>query len=405
MARWLFKHRFKQPRKPRDDQDGGSPELEASAARVTSLRANAALHHNLAQPAESLYMLPADLLCVICQHLTHAEAITLMLSCRRFWHGRNGTGAFARIWQQMTLSVGEDLKKMTARFYVLRMLEYDGLLRKGSPSKYCCWGCLKAHEKQAFPPEEFAKMVDLKSKQDCHPTEETSRSCTLAKRYIWFGVWTEMSLARLRHLIIHPNPDTKRGDTEGSLKIRDGKNDYCFKNCSELVWESRQISYSIPLAFRRDMTSFRNFKSHTRTVNLPLCPHLRLGDPEIVQLYLRPRPYTCKRCATTIRIGYSRYNNLSVAVDRYVGLLRSPTDSAWMAQSYHSRHQRLDDNGLAFLDWYARVYGYIKDGTTVVGNDGFWSFKGKRIREPFKGLASCQPDWPWGAGPPELRKY
>ena len=340
-----------------------------------------------AQHAGSLYLLPEDLLFMICQYLTRAEVVTLMLSCARFWNSRMGTGVFASIWQQITSPGDKELSKMAVRFYVLRMLEYDGLLQRGSPSKYCCWGCMTAHERQDFSPKEFKKKVDLKSKQDCYPKKAARRSCALSKRYIWFGACREMCFAELRHAVM--NPHTQQRRFNGWIRLRDNTN-FFFEDCSSLDSETRWFVYAFTLALARDVSSFALFERHARAVNLPLCPHIRVCDPEVVELYNHPsQPYSCQHCATTVKIEISR--GVNVYVFRYVGLLRSPTDPMWMAQSYQARHGGLRTHCRAFLNWYESQYGHY--GRSARGR-GFKMFKSKEVWRPFKGVAFCTPEWP-----------
>lgn len=159
-------------------------------------RAEAAQYHNSTQRAGSLYQLPEDLLSWICRYLTTDEVLTLMLSCTEFWRSRNAAGVFARTWQQITLPVGKDLSKLAARFHVLRMLEYGGLLQRAVPCKYCCWGCMEAHERRSFCRREFRKKANLKSNYP--PDHAARRSCEPAKRCIWVGACREMSFAEIR---------------------------------------------------------------------------------------------------------------------------------------------------------------------------------------------------------------
>ncbi|PGH27844.1 hypothetical protein AJ80_00394 [Polytolypa hystricis UAMH7299] len=324
----------------------------------------------------ALFLLPEDLLFMVCQYLTCAEAVTLMLSCTHFWHSRIETGVFAKIWQQMTTSpAGKGLSNiMTARFYVLRMLEYDGLLQQGSPSKYCCWGCMKPHEQQAFSRNEFKKKVELKSKEDCFPRKVAHRSCVLGKRYIWIGLCREMSLVELRYAVAHP--------LNGRSYVCDNHESFT-RGCSLLDPETGQFEYSFVVGRPTDVSSFDDFCRHLRAVNVPLCPHLRLGDWELVQWNRWPQmqPYNCKHCPTTVRIEtFQMY--VTVRVFRYVGSLCSPKDPAWMAQSYQARHRRLKGHCQMFYNWFG-----ITNKRIMMG-EGYSRFQPsmRKIRRPFKGV-------------------
>lgn len=386
MARWWWLKKWREDRVKRHVHKTFETEVLRPLAAFS--RANAALRHNSKHRAGSLYLLPEDLLFIICQYLTSAEATALMLSCTRFWRSKTGTGVFARIWQQMKAPVGKDLSKMAARFYVLRMLEYDGLLQKGPQKKYCCWGCMTAHERSSFPSMEFEKAVDLKSKQDSYPKETTTRSCLLSKRYIWFGICREMSFVEFRHAVI--NPHTQR-QVNGWIYLPDNPR-FVFRDCSLLDGNSRRLEYMFELGRSNHFRSNASFKRHARDVNIPLCPHIRLGDRGVIQLYRQPtKVLRCRYCSTTVRM--TGTSIIKVYVFRHVGLLRSPTDREWMAQSHQRRHPRLEVHCRAFGHWYKRLYG--ENG--IVANGGGFKRLGYGMSGwMFKGTSSCTPKWPGG---------
>ena len=338
-----------------------------------------ALRHNSVQHAVRLYHLPQELLLMIAQHLTDSEVVTLMLCCTCFWHDRNQNGIFGEVWRQIALPVDDkDHDKIAARFYILRMLEYDGLLQ----GKYCCWGCMKAHEQRAFSSDELIKPVDLKVKQDFHLEEVAYRSCRLtAERYIWFGMGNEMSFVELRHTFTNPQPHRLRdnwidiqGSTSQSTNVLGG--------CSSLNRETMKIEYRYHLAKTHDIASYEPYRLHARAVNLPLCPHFRLDHPHIYHLYRQPWHWVhCLNCPTMVMFGYSE-GHACMFMYRYVGSLRSPTDTVWKAQSYRVQHQRLEANAQAFCDWYERTYA-----SSTTGSGSFKRFAdARRIRRPFKGV-------------------
>ncbi|PGH16787.1 hypothetical protein AJ80_05102 [Polytolypa hystricis UAMH7299] len=80
--------------------------------------------------------------------------------------------------------------------------------------------------------------------------------------------------------------------------------------------------------------------------NIPVCPHLRLGDEKILQQFpLRRRSKSggrdlpifpqCHECKT----------------ERFVGYLDSPLDPYWLAQIFASHDPDLDDYYLDARDW------------------------------------------------------
>lgn len=362
MARWWLRGRFKRWCKPRGSQDHRPLEAPTILTKTDAPRYS-----------ESFCMLPEDIIFLICQYLTRGEIITLMLCSTRFWRSREGAGVFADIWREITLPIGTELSKMEVRFYVLRMLEYDGLLQRGSPGKYCCWGCMNAHEQGAFLPKEFRKSVNLKAKEDYLPEEAFRRSCSAAKRYIMFGACREMSLVEIRHAIANPktcSDDTILDKDNATFLSRDG---------SIFSRDAGMFDYTVRVA--ATVQSFSSFRRLAHRADYPLCPHLRLGDREIIQLYKKPpQPYSCKHCTTTVQI-----NNQSVfcvSVVRHIGWLRSPTDPWWIAQSYEKRHRRLKTRCLNVSHWYEGLYS-MEDCTPR------YFLQRSRISRPFKGVVSC----------------
>ncbi|EEP81071.1 predicted protein [Uncinocarpus reesii 1704] len=384
LKRWFNRWRKRYENKNDRVYDNRAVELSTVSSRVDT-----ALHHNSRHRAGSLYQLPEDLMFMVCRYLTDAQVVMLMLSCTRFWRSRTEIGIFAERWKRMASPIEDDLNKLAARFYVLRMLEYDGLLQRGCPRKYCCWGCMRVHERQAFSPKELRKRVKLKSRPDFLPRRRNRRSCELAKRYIWFGLCREMSFVKLRHIIT--NPRTQQLEA-GQIVLKD-RSRVQFWGCSKLHDKRRQFSYIFEIASTRDIPTLQAFIQHSQAVNLPLCPHLRLGDQAVTQLYIQPsQPYTCKDCTTTVKIAIVQ-SFIFIYVFRYVGLLRSPTDPQWMAQSYRAKHRWVKAQAQAFGRWFVKTYG-----ETGPRGRGYRPFKRKQMATLFEGVESCTPEWP-GGGP------
>lgn len=315
---------------------------------------------------------------MILQHLTDAEVITLMLSCSRFWHDRNGNGDFGRVWRRMTLPDEKDLCKTTARFYILRMLEYDGLLQ----GNFCCWGCMKTHKQRAFSSDELKKPVDLTAKQDFHLEEVAYRSCRLTtKRKIWFGLCSEMNFVELRHAFANPHPQHLRN---GKVGIQDPSqnSNVLLQGYSSLNRKTMYIEYRFRLARTRDVPSYRSYRRHARAVDFPLCTHIRVGYWQIDRvMYFQPLTVReCMNCLTKAMLNFSQ-GHAYITVRRYVGSLQSPTDPMWKAQTYKSRHKRLNARALAFCDWYDEVIS-----PSNAEDEGLKRFKSKRIRRPFEGV-------------------
>lgn len=296
----------------------------------------AAQSRNLGQNQAPLYNLPSELILEICWYLSLPEIVTLMLVCGRFWNGRNEPGVFSRAWELMQLRPGSpDLTY--ARFYVLRMLEYDGLLARGRPTKYCCWGCMKTHEQQAFPPEEFKKKPDL----NLHLTERytyykpgpTFRYCSLAKRRIWFGIRGEMTFAELKYTLSIPRV-TANKPYPWMIQVPDLS---CFRRQTLFNRRHMSFGYIIRLCKVDDFS----FIAICKKLNVPLCPHVRLGDQQVIALYERPNQVeACVKCPTKFLIMAQEF--IKIGVMRNVGSLLSPTDPMWLSQSYVSKSPHLD---------------------------------------------------------------
>lgn len=115
-----------------------------------SVRLDAIQRFNSRIPA-SLYCLPADLTCHICQYLAFAEPFCLMISCARFWDARTTIKAFDRVQQRLsaTSTAHNDREFFEARFRILRLMELDKILGKGIKS-FCCWACKRTHRRARF---------------------------------------------------------------------------------------------------------------------------------------------------------------------------------------------------------------------------------------------------------------
>ncbi|KAK2746589.1 hypothetical protein FQN55_005577 [Onygenales sp. PD_40] len=354
---------FKRHHKPGANQPAVSSTVEATRGRKSAPRAG------------SLQRLPEELLAMICQQLTPAEAITLMLSCARFWRGRTGTGVFGKIWQEIMLPVGkkpsEKLSNVATRFYILRMLEYDGLLQRGSQRLYCCWGCMKPHKRQAFSRKELKKKVNLRAEDGSYPGEDASRSCLLVKRYIWMGVCREMSLAELRHVISHPHTQKL---VCGLIYLRDN-HENSFRNCSFIDPKTGRMEYKFHICRARDFQTVPGSFWHARAADIPLCPHIRTSSRRFRKLCRSPigDKITCKHCRTIVKIELSQF--ITIHVSRYLGSLRSLTDRRWMAQSYQTKHRRLEDHCRSFYDWVQYTNKCVAEG---VGYEMFPKFRSAR---------------------------
>lgn len=327
----------------------------------------AAQSHNIRQNPASLYYLPPELILRICWYLSLSEIATLLLVCRRFWNGRIEPGVFSSTWELLHLRL-DNLDLAYARFYVLRMLEYDGLLARCRPAKYSCWGCKTAHEKKAFSLDELRKEPDLKFDSTHYKSSPAFRYCSPAKRLIWFGMCGEMTFAELKYLSTIPytaadkrHPCLNGGTlpervlaslipkpipSEQSPWVIPLPDISCFPLSSTFNRREMSINYTICLG-RADEIPFFTMCEY---FDLPLCPHVRLGDRQVTSLYGTNKIGTCGKCPTEFIIRIQQY--VCISVTRYVGSLLSPTDPIWLSQSYLSSSRYLYFHCRSFSHWF-----------------------------------------------------
>jgi hypothetical protein len=316
----------------------------------TLAAATAAQSRNLRQNPASLYYLPPELVLGICWYLSLPEIAMLMLVCERFWNGRIKPDVFSMTWELMQLQPGSpDLTY--ARFYVLRMLEYDGLLARGLPAKYCCWGCMKTHEQQAFPSKEFRKNPNLKlhlsGRYTYYKPGRTFRYCSLAKRSIWFGVRGEMTFAELKYRLSIPHVFEDK-QYPWMIQVPDLS---CSSGITRFNLHQMSFDYVVRLCKVNDFP----FITMCKVLNVPLCPHVCLGNQQVIALYERPNEFgACAKCPTKFTIFVQQF--IKIGVMRRVGNLLSPTDPTWLAQSYVSRVPHLDYHCRLFSHWYETTY-------------------------------------------------
>lgn len=310
----------------------------ALAALATTARAAAAPHHNYVR-IRSLSSLPAELLSMVCSYLPLEDICTLMVTCAHFWKAGAGDGVFAPAWQRLLeppQPKGFDDSSREARFHMLRMLEYDGVFPKG---RYCCWGCLATHGREAFSLQETARSVDLKAGCVTDPTT-SRRYCLTTKRCFRFGVCNELSFVELKDMIADHESNHRVPFLEGP------------KFCLYYDTETNQIMNIIELARFWDINLGDDLSPILGAINIPLCPHICLGSKEVIKLFKKNtkpnyagggsgKRHNCKHCKTSVSVcaeaGFVRFE-----IRRSVGRLESPTDPTWLAQTFSSKDPRLD---------------------------------------------------------------
>lgn len=302
--------------------------------------------------ATSLLCLPTEILFIIVEFLSPAERGTLMLSCR--YLRKSSCGVFASlVWPEV-------MPSKEYRFEILRMVERDGLLQSGKQPVYCCWGCLKTHEKTHFSREEFCKHVD----QAIAPTKDHNslgysqgRYCLKTKKCIRYGFNGQLSFLELRKLF--SNSWISRCLLEPS-----GTSVTIF--CPIL----RVLIDSWPL-FHNDVgiINFDQFSRLCRTVKFPVCPHIRFDDEELLQ---RARgsfidgliPFdlaehrecltVCTHCQTKVSLHYN-HKSCFLVVTRHFYNLSSPLDRDFLSKAVSSQDPRLDAHAWNFAKWTLRL--------------------------------------------------
>lgn len=183
----------------------------------------------------SLYCLPAELICAICDYLPIAEILCLMISCARFWNGRNGTPAFVRVQQLVhapRLKHPYRYDLVEARFHILRLMEFDKIYGKGIRS-LCCWACMSIHGKSQFSRPKKRVNLKLSVEEQRISPSAASRHCNIKCKRIWVGICYEMSFAELRDIQLC---ESKTGV---SIKIAAGG---CFSKRVEFRLETGWLS-------------------------------------------------------------------------------------------------------------------------------------------------------------------
>ncbi|KAK2742436.1 hypothetical protein FQN55_007874 [Onygenales sp. PD_40] len=339
--------------------------LAVAAAARASARASAAAYHN--SQNSTLYSLPPELVEMISSFLPLQSAAILMITCARFWNSRIGSGIFAPIWQQLRRLNDDDentrYTSLSARFHVLRMLEYDGKLLD---DEYCCWGHLTIHQRTAFSFQELAKGADLKVDFNpvCNLSDETrdanGRYCLATSLCIRVGFCQELNFASSAEAWpAHwsygriPRPRVATPFYRGF-----------FGTCH--YW-------SIPIVRNEVDISSNRVIPRMQSMNFPICPHINLADPEVLQLYTKwkrskelfghytkrrrdkermyhTKYYLCKRCDTKITIDPSP--RIVFHIRRNFGYLWSPKNAVWLAHSFGFIDPKLIPYCKALAAWH-----------------------------------------------------
>jgi hypothetical protein len=316
-----------------------------------SVRVDRARILNAQNPA-CLYGLPAELICEICDYLPVAETFCLMISCARFWNGRNSIPTFVKVQQLVHTSYLKQPYRhdiVEARFHILRLMEFDKIYGKGTGS-FCCWACMTTHRKSRFYRPQ--KPVNLKLSVEEQREDYSAniiRHCEFKCRRIWVGICHEMTFAGLRNLQL----GMTFCEDKSSIIIPAGG---CFSEHVEYDIKTKSLSSRFYLGRLSDL-GLDGFDNLCKNASIPICPHKRINV--LAEGFLRGmRPgymYYCEGCPSGYYVKITSDGFIELHIYRYVSL--APRVSfTWSWISYCNINRGLVDHCRAFSDWLNRMY-------------------------------------------------
>jgi hypothetical protein len=339
-----------------------------------------------AQSPASLYCLPAELICHICQYLPIAETFCLMISCARFWHARTSIQAFVRVQQLLDATATYSWGLMESRFHILRLMEFDKLCGKGIRS-FCCWACMRTHRKSSWtlwPCDYQQKPVNLKfsiEEQRVNCSAAVTRSCLLKNRKIWVGMCHQMTFAELRTLV--GGMRTCRNKIGSSFMIPAGR---CFSEHVEFNLDTMHLLSRFYLGRLSDL-GLLGFDDLCRNAMLPICPHKRIDV--LANHFLRDMGpgdvRFCYDCRTKYYVTITSDEMIELHISRYVGNLATGFSPIWRNKSYCYVNSAFLDHCRAFSDWLDSMYN---PETGAVYNGGQFEIfaPSRKSRDKFQGI-------------------
>jgi hypothetical protein len=287
--------------------------------------------------ASSLHKLPTELILNIVQSLSPGDELSLGFTCRRFYY----TFGFARCRSKPTSQL--------ERFDFLCRLERDRNLAREWRlfSKFLCCGCHCSHRSFQFAPSQLK-------------IDPRNRRCLSTDPLLWVDpgvVWSYASIKQMADdeskafwLLSNDNTGPILLTRPTPRLIRRSK-----FNKSVLIVDVFSISHS--RAPTNCFVSKEEAEASLLGFDIPICPHIHLRHPSILQHYDPPtlspdssdqknafyksKEIHCaaKNCRTSyhfssiiVREGIGRGKVLNCSVKRDLGKLKSPRDSAWLAQ-------------------------------------------------------------------------
>jgi hypothetical protein len=353
---------------------------------ANSVRLNTVRTLNAQSPA-SLYCLPVELICHICQYLPIAETFCLMISCARFWYARTGIQAFVRVQQKLDATACNSWWLTEARFHILRLMEFDKRCEKGIRS-FCCWACMRTHPRSGFCSLHVQKPVNLKfsiEEQRVNCSVAVTRICRYRRRSIWVGMCHEMTFVELRNLV--RGMETCKEKVGSSVMIPAGG---CFSEHVEFNLNTMHILSRFYLGRLSDLGP-AGFRQLCRNARLPICPHR--GIDTLQRYFFRPMSpgefRVCPHCGAEFWVTVTSDGLIELHISRYVGNLASGRCRMWVAASYEYVNTALLDHCRAFADWLDSMYN---PETGAVYNGGQFQIFAP-ARKPRYRFHSTEP-WP-----------
>ncbi|PGH06159.1 hypothetical protein GX51_02547 [Blastomyces parvus] len=267
-----------------------------------------------------LYNLPPELLATINDHLPLVSGLTLRLTCSKFY-------------QSSVFNHAHRCADRTDRFEALCHLEHDGV-----GLGYCCRGCLKRHRYYtAFSNEELAKKAH-------------ERYCLATMKCFRVGLFRELSFDELQRAYREQVQGRRR--VTYFLDQSDQGNLVAPEGCIYFYHRCRRIYATFYIGSKSRLSSSSHFAEFCRSLNIPFCPHMTMGDDEVIDLFFRGHHFwhKCKRCKTKVCFDRTRPRAFFF-VSRNFGRLSSPKDPKWLAHTFASKNPLLETHCEAVCDW------------------------------------------------------
>jgi hypothetical protein len=307
-----------------------------------------------AQSPASLYCLPVELICHICQYLPIAETFCLMISCARFWYARTGVQTFVRVQQKLDATACSSWWVIESRFHILRLMEFDKLCGKGITS-FCCWACMRTHQKSWFRTPQLQIPVNLKfsiEEQRVNCSAAVTRICRAQHRSTWVGMCDEMTIVELRNLV--RVMETSKEKVGSSVTIPAGG---CFSEHVEYNLNTMHISSRFYLGRLSDL-GLVGFDRLCRNARLPICPHKRIDVlAKYFLRYMSPGDVRrCLHCGAEFYVTINSDDLIELHISRHVGNFALGFSPIWRRASYASVNPAFLDHCRAFADWLDSTY-------------------------------------------------